>query len=515
MPDYSANSKRLVKNTLVLYVRMLVMMVITLYTSRVVLNVLGVEDYGIYNLVGGVVSLFSAVSTTLNVAINRFITYELGKGDKDNLKKVFSTSVNIQLIVIVIFLLIAETIGLWYLNNKMVIPQDRLNAANWCFQFSIITFAINLISVPYNSAIIAHERMSAFAYIAIIESVGKLVIAWAIMITSNDKLIVYSLYMVVFAFIIRTIYVFYCKRHFEECTYHLVFESDMMKQMFGFVGWAFIGVTSWALQTYGFVVLINLFFGPVVNAAYAIAVQVQSAIVAFTNNFMMALNPQITKAYAANNKEYMFKLIFQGARFSAYIMLILALPIFFNTHYILLLWLKQVPEHTVLFVQLIIVLSMFSCLSGTLTTAQIAYGKIRNYQLVVSPIGLLNIPISYLLYSMGFSPETILVVAIVLSQAALIASLVMLRGMIGISISQYLKNVYLNVFIVALVSLIIPLYLSFYLDESFLHFFQLTIVSVFCTLLAVLYMGLKDKERKMVYNKISLAAKKIYGINNY
>lgn len=501
MSDYSANNKRLAKNTLILYGRMLVMMVITLYTSRVVLNALGVEDFGIYNLVGGVVSLFSAVSTTLNVAINRFITYELGTGDKEKLKKVFSTSINIQLLVIVLFILIAETLGLWYLNHKMVIPPERMTAANWCFQFSILTFAIGLISVPYNSAIIAHERMSAFAYIAIIEAIGKLMIAWGIMACSFDKLIVYSLYMALFAFIIRSIYAFYCKRHFEECTYQFIYEPILMKQMFGFVGWAFIGVSSWALKTYGFVILINLFFGPIVNAAYAIANQVQNAANSFSNNFMIALNPQITKAYASDNKNYMFKLIFQGARFSAYIMIIIAVPIILLAPYLLELWLIQVPEHTVLFVRLVVLMTFLSSIAGTLNTAQIATGKIKKYQLVVSPIDLLNIPITYILFRIGFAPETIIIVAIILGQITLAACLIMLRGMIGISIRRYMREVYFNVILVIIVSFIFPFYISSFMQESFPHFLLVTFVSLTCSSLAILYIGCKKEEREMIYSK--------------
>ena len=502
MSNYSSNNKRLAKNTLMLYGRMLVMMVVTLYTSRVVLNALGIEDYGIYNLVGGVVSLFSAFSTTLNVAINRFITYELGTGDKEKLKKVFSTSISIQLLVIGLFIFIAETLGLWYLNHKMVIPPERLIAANWCFQFSILTFAIGLLSVPYNSTIIAHERMSAFAYFAIIESVGKLIIAWGIMVSCFDKLIVYSLSMALFALTIRAIYAYYCKHHFEECTYHFVYEPNLMKQMFSFVGWAFIGVSSWALQTYGSVIIINLFFGPLVNAAYAIATQVQSAISSFSNNFMMALNPQITKAYAADNKEYMFKLMFQGARFSAYIMLFLAMPVLLNTHYVLMIWLKQAPDHTVLFVQLTIIYAMLGCLSNTLNMAQIAYGKIRNYQLVVSPICLLTIPVTYFLYNSGFKPETIVVVSIIISQVSLIASLVMLRRMIGISISQYLRKVYLNVISVIGISSVLPLLLSSILDESAVSFALTTFMSVLCVSLTTLYVGCNENERGVIFKNI-------------
>jgi O-antigen/teichoic acid export membrane protein len=246
---------------------------------------------------------------------------------------------------------LAETIGLWFLNNKMVIPDERMAAANWCFQFSIFTFVLNLISVPYNAAIIAHERMSAFAYISILEAVGKLVIAWCIAINPIDRLIFYAAMIACLAMLVRTVYVLYCKHHFEECTYHFVFDRDLLKQMFGFAGWNFIGASSAVLRDQGGNIIINLFYGPTVNAANAIAVRVNAAVTSFVQNFMVALNPQITKSYASGDNEYMFKLLYKGARFSYYILLILCIPLLLNTHYILVLWLKIIPEHTVLFVQ--------------------------------------------------------------------------------------------------------------------------------------------------------------------
>lgn len=502
MPDYSENNKRLVKNTLLLYLRMLLTVAISLYTSRVVLNALGVEDYGIYNLIGGAVALFSAASTTLNVAINRFITYELGKEDLEKLKRVFSTSLNIQLIVILILFLIAETFGVWYLNNKMVIPEERMFAANWCFQFSVISFSVSLINVPYNSSIVAHEKMSAFAYISIFESIGKLLIAWAIIVTLYDRLIIYSFLMMFFAIVIMFVYIIYCKRKFEECTYNFIFDKDLIKQMFGFVGWAFLGVSSWALQKYGFVILINLFFGPLVNAAYAIATQVETAVTSFANNFMMALNPQITKAYASDNWDYMYTLIYQGARFSCYIMLILTIPIYLNTHYILEIWLGQVPNHSELFVKLVLLLSLTNCMSGTLTTAQIATGKIKEYQLIVSPIGLINIPVGYIFYKFGAMPESIIVICLILSQLALSASLIMLRKMIKISIWKYVNKVYLNVIIVGFGAFIVPWIVSLNMQDSFIRIAIVTIMSLFSTSMSILYLGCGKDERKYIYKKV-------------
>ena len=407
----SVNNKRIAKNTLLLYFRMLLLMLISLYTSRVILNALGVEDYGIYNVVGGVVTMFSMLSGSLSAAISRFITFELGTGDKEQLKKVFSSSITIQLVIALVIVIIAETVGAWFLNEKMVIPENRLTAANWCFQFSIITFAINLISVPYNASIIAHEKMSAFAYISILEALGKLTIAWLITINPIDRLVFFALMVAVLSVIIRIIYGSYCKHHFEECTYHFIYDHELLKRMFGFSGWNFIGASSAVLRNQGTDIILNLFFGPTVNAARGIAVKMDSVITHFVTNFMMALNPQITKSYANGDKEYMFKLMFKGARYSYYILLLLGLPVILNAHYILVLWLKLVPDHTVLFVQLILLLGLSECISHPLITAMLATGKIRNYQLVVGGLQLLNLPVACICLYFGAIPESVVIVA--------------------------------------------------------------------------------------------------------
>lgn len=508
--EFSANNKRIAKNTLLLYVRMLFLMLVSLYTSRVILNALGVEDYGIYNVVGGVVTMFSMLSGSLSAAISRFITFELGTGDENKLKKVFSSSVTIQAGIALIIILIAETLGLWFLNEKMVIPANRMAAANWCFQFSIITFAINLISVPYNAAIIAHEKMSAFAYISIMEALGKLTIAWLIVINPIDRLIFFGGMVAILAIIIRFIYGWYCKRHFEECTYHFIYDHDMLKQMFGFAGWNFIGTSSAVLRNSGSDIILNIFFGPTVNAARGIAVKMDTVITQFVTNFMTALNPQITKSYASGDREYMFKLIFQGARYSYYILLLLALPVILNTHYILVLWLKLVPEHTVFFVQLILILGMSECISSPLITAMLATGKIRNYQIVVGGLQMLNLPIAYLCLYLGTIPESVVMVAIVISQCCLAARLYMLKGMIGLKVLQYLRKVYINVIIVTLMAAIVPMLLAYRLSEGLLPFVTISAVAVISTLLSAFYAGCSKSEREFITMKVVQQYNKVF-----
>ena len=511
--DSSQNNKRIAKNTLLLYFRMLLTMVVSLYTSRVVLGALGVEDYGIYNVVGGVVAMFSMLSGSLSAAISRFITFELGTGNKDKLKRVFSSSVTIQIGLSAIILVLADTVGLWFLNNKMVIPESRMYAANWVYQLSLFTFVINLISIPYNAAIIAHERMSAFAYISIFEAVSKLVVAYCIVISPIDRLILYAIMLTTIAIIIRLIYGSYCKRKFEECTYHFIYDHDLLKQMFGFAGWNFIGASSALLRDQGGNIVINLFCGPAVNAARGIAVQVNTAIHSFVTNFMTAFNPQITKSYAAGDQKYLMTLLFQGARLSFYILLLLSLPVIINTHYILHLWFGQVPEHTVLFVQLVLIFGMCESISSPLITAMLATGKIRNYQLVVGGCQMMNLPISYILLRLGAIPETILIVAIAISQLCLATRLYMLRRLIGLKARDFIKNVYLNVIIVTVLSSILPIVLLNIIDESFISFALLCIVTLVSTLLIEFYVGCTPKERQFVISKVKTIIKKKYDTN--
>ena len=509
MSQTSDNNKRIAKNTLLLYFRMLFMMVVSLYTSRVILNALGVEDFGIYNVVGGVVAMFTVISGSLSAAISRFITYELGKGNQSKLNKIFSASVTIQILLSLIIVILIESVGVWFLNAKMTIPESRIAAANWVLQFSIITFVINLISVPYNAAIIAHEKMSAFAYISILEAVGKLAIAFLIMWSPIDKLIYYAILMCAVAVIVRFTYGHYCKKHFAECTYHFHWNKDILKQMFGFAGWNFIGAASAVFRDQGGNIVINLFYGPAVNAARGIAIQVNNAVSGFVSNFMTALNPQITKSYASGDREYMMNLIFQGARLSFYMLLLLSLPILVNTHYILVIWLKLVPEHAVLFVQLILIFAMCESISNPLITAMLATGKIRNYQIIVGGLQMMNLPISYICLRLGCIPESVLIVAIIISQLCLAARLYMLRGMIGLSSLKYLKNVYFNVVVVAIVSLIIPLLLSLNMTESFLSFIFLSLIAMLSTAVTELMVGCNKKERAFVVEKVKTIKNKV------
>lgn len=501
--DNRANNKRIAKNTIMLYVRMLLLMFVSLYTSRVNLSALGVDDFGIYHVVGGVVTMFYIVSNALTGSINRFLTIEIGKGDIEKLKRVFATSMAIQYILVFIVLVLAETGGLWFLNNKMVIPYERLTAANWVFQFSLFSFCLDLLVIPYTSSIIAHERMSAFAYISIFQAFGKLFVAWSTYWAPFDKLIWFSCAIVLVSVIVRSIYIIYCKRNFVECCVKTNLDKELRKEMFGFAGWNFIGTIASILRDYGGNIVINLFGGPAVNAARGIASQVNSAVSGFSSNFQTALKPQITKNYAIGNFDYMFSLVFQGARLSYYILFILALPILCSTHYILQLWLGQVPEHTVLFVQLVLIFTMSESLAQPLITVMLATGKIRNFQIIVGGLNLLNVPISYCALSLGAIPETVMIVAIAISVSCEMARVILLKGMIDLPIGDFFKKVYFNVIGVSLVAAIIPLWLHSNMDENFLSFLIVSIVALICSLFSIYIVGCNRKERIFVYEKVS------------
>jgi len=509
MTNISENNKRIAKNALFLYLRMLFLMVVSLYTSRIVLNALGVEDFGIYNVVGGIVAMFSLLSGSLSTAISRFITYELGKKQQGNLNKVFSSAITIQLFLAAIIILFAELIGVWFLNTQMTIPKTRLIASNWVFQISLLTFVINLISIPFNAYIIAHEKMSAFAYISILEAIGRLIIAYLISISPIDKLIFFSIIMCFMALLIQFTYAYYCKITFKECKYHFIWDKHLLKQMFSFAGWNLIGTASAIFRDQGGNILINIFDGPIVNAARGIAFQVNNAVQGFVNNFMMALNPQIIKSYAANNKKYMMILIFQGARLSFYMLLVLSIPIILNTEYILELWLKTVPAHTVLFVQLVLILAMSESISYPLITAIQATGKIKNYQLLVGGLQLLNFPVSYFLLYKGFFPEIIMIVAIILTQVCLGARLYMLQKIIKLQVKDFLKKVYINIILVSILSSIIPFAIFRGMPNTFTNFLLSSIFTITYNIIVIYYIGCNTTERKFIATKIQHLKKSI------
>ena len=497
----SSSRMRIAKNTLLLYVRMLLLTLVSLYTSRVILDALGVEDYGVYNVVGGVVTMFMVLSGSLNGAITRFMNFEMGKGNKERLAKVFSSALGVQFLIAAIVIVLGETVGLWFVNHVLVIPSERLVAANWCYQFSILTFCINLISIPYNSAIIAHEKMGVFAYISIFEAVGRLSIALTIVYSPIDRLVYYAGLIALLSILVRFIYAQYCKRHFEECGHTLSYDKSIFKDIFSFMGWTLIGTSSYVLREHGGTILTNIYFGPAVNAARALAMKVNSVVRGFVQNFMIAMNPQITQNYASGNLSYMMNLVFLGSRFSFYILFVLSFPVMMCTDMLLHLWLKEVPDYTTIFIQLILILSLSESLSNPLITAMLATGKIRNYQIVVGGIYLLNIPVSWLLLLSGFGPETIIITAIALSQLGLLARLIMLRPMIHLSPHDYFYQVYLKVLLVAIAAAVLPVLLSYFIGDGVIQQLGLAVFALLCSLISVYFVGCNKQEKRFVIDK--------------
>lgn len=500
MPD--SDTKRIAKNTGFLYMRMLVMMVIGFITARVMLEALGVNNYGINNVVGGLVSMFSMLSASLSGAVSRFFTFGLGKGDMMRLRVIFSTSINIHILLAVVVVLAIEVVGVWFLNNRMNIDADRLVAANWVLQCSTITFAINLLSVPYRAAIIAHERMSAFAYLTIFDATAKLLIVCAVYFYNGDKLILLSVLNITPAIISQVIYWLYCKRHFEECTYKFASDKKLFKEIFGFAGWSFIGNTAGLMKNEGVNVVINIFTNTTINAARGFAMQVNGMVMQFISNFTMALNPQIIKDYASGQLQRMHKLMFQGTKLSYYIFMILSIPLIFEVEAFLYLWLGEVPEHTVSFTRLVLVLSLAEIVSYTLITAQNATGKIRDYQIVVGGILLLNLPISYLLLRWGVFPEVTVIVAIIVSQLCLAARLWFLRKMIDFPVRQFITKVYFNVIAVTLLSLIVPAICYITIPPGYVRVFILGSLSICSSIATIYFVGCTREERAQVRKTI-------------
>lgn len=505
MGNQSENTKRIAKNTVMLYIRMLFGMLVSLYTSRVVLNTLGVEDYGIYNVVGGFVGMLSLISGSLSASTSRFLTFELGKGDKRQLERIFSTSLSIHIILVLLIFILAETVGIWFLNTQMIIPPERIDAANWVFQASVLSFMLGLFSVPYNALIIAHERMSAFAYIGILDIVLRLIVVLFIAYGpwKFDRLIVYALLLVVVSTLLQSIYFYYCVRHFKESRLHFSFDKIYWKEMSAFAGWGFMGSAAGAMSNQGVNILLNIFWGPTLNAARGISNTVNTAINSFVGNFVMALNPQITKSYATNDYEYMMSLTERGARFSFYILFIFALPILLETDFVLTLWLGRYPIHTTNFVRLILLLSMFDVLTNTLVTLQLATGHIKNYQLAVGGALLMNFPLSYLCLKAGFQPESVYIVAILISVCCMCLRLFFLKNMVGLSIKNYFKKVCLNAFLVFLGAVVIPMIVYLQMSPGWIRFVLICFFSFLCSGISICFIGCSTSERRFIFDKLN------------
>lgn len=490
------------KNTTLLYIRMAFMMCISLYTSRVVLQTLGVEDYGIYDVVGGVVILLSFIYDGMTTSTLRFLTFELGTGDKKRLNETFITSLNIHFLISLLVVALAETVGLWFLYNKMLIPSGRMTAAFWCYQLSIFTAVVNIMSYPYNAVILAHERMSAFAYITILDAVLKLLLVYLLLVFSYDRLILYAILFAGEKLLLRSVYNIYCKHHFEECSYRWTYNKSLSQEMLSFAGWNIWGNMAYAFCTQGLNIILNMFFGPVVNAARAVAVQVESAVSRFATNFQMAINPQITKTYASGQIKEMHKLIFRSSRFTFCILLILCLPLIVETPFILSLWLKDVPEHAVIFVRLLLIILIVQQHANPLTTAVAATGKVRKIEFVNGALVLAIAPLSYIILKLGGLPWHVYAVHLCIAIVALGARIHITMPLISMKFGEYIHSDVKPCVLVLLLSMILPCILKQASCSSW-GFAILTItLTVISTIVMSFVAGLKSEEQHLILSKM-------------
>ena len=500
--DVSVNNKRIAKNTIYLYLRQILVMVVSLYTSRVVLATLGEVDYGIYNVVGGVVTLFTFLNFAMACATGRFITFELGRKNYEKLNVVFSYSVLIHIAIAILILILGETVGLWFFHTQMNIPAERMYAAGWVYQFSIFACMVNIMCVPYNALITSHEKMNIYAIFSIIEVVLKLVIVWVLVLFGADKLILYAILMFCVSVLMRILNQTYTIRTFKNVHFIRCKDKQTLKDMFGYAGWSLVGSLAVILFDQGVNVLLNIFFGPVVNAARGVSMQIKTAVVNFSNNFQQALSPQINKSYASDNLQYMHTLIFAASKYTYYVMFLMALPISLLANQILSIWLVDVPEHTANFTVLILMISILQAIGQPISNAAGANGHIRNFQLIVGGINLSLLPIAWFVLKKYPVPEFIFMLHILVNIIAQIARLLIVKPMISLSLREYVRKVVLPGGLVTILSIPIPLVMKLLLPINFMSFIAILSTSLLCTIVSVYLVGMSSNERTMVTQKI-------------
>lgn len=495
---FQADSKKVAKNTLILYMRQILVMVISLYTSRVILQTLGADDYGIYNVVGGLVTMFNIISGAFTVAISRFMAYVIGEGNEKKMGELFCTALVVQCCMGVLILLLAVTAGVWYVMNIMVLPEERTGAALWVLLFSTVSFFINLISVPYNSLIVAHEHMKAYAYIAVFEAIMRLLVSFAILVLPFDKLIVYSFLTVLTALIVRFYYSIYCNRNFSGCKFHLRVHRSMLKEMLSFVGWTFLGNAAVLLRDQGTNMLLNLFGGTTVNAARGVAQSVNNAVQSFANNFMQATQPEITKLRATDQLSQMRSLIFRSCKISYFLMLVISVPLIKNIDYILSIWLGEVPGYTNVFVVLTLMDTLLVALMNPLLYGVLATGKIKVYEIVMSSICILALPVIYGILSIGITPAYVYIIIVVL-RFLITLILVWQSKTYGLRWGGFVKKVAVRVLVVTLVCMFIAIIVNFAsVKFAFLKFMLETGLIVVLNICVIFLIGFSRDEKEKI-----------------
>lgn len=484
-------------------------MLVSLYTVRVVLNTLGKVDYGIYNVVGGIVVMFSFLSNTMAVAAQRFFSYELGKGKHDQLKKTFSAVIVIYVLMAIIIGIMAETLGLWFLNTQMNIPVDRLEAARWVYHFSVFSFLATILKSPYDAVIMSRENMKVYAYISVVDVVLKLVIVYLLLLFQIDKLKLYATLVFAVTIINVLIYWIYCRRKYPESRFSFIWDKALFKTLLSYSGLNMLGSVAMVANNQGLNILLNVFFGPVVNAARGIAYQINYIISQLTQNFMTAVRPQIIKYYATQEREQMFELIFRSTKFSYFLLSAIAMPLLLETHFILALWLKNPPEYTVIFTRLIIVMTVIESFSYPLmTSAQAAIQHFKKYMLTISAIMILNLPISYAFLKLGFQPQVVFYISIINTSICLLVRLYLLRSIIGLHMRTYIRKVFFPVITTTLLSVIIPLIIIHNFEEGLIRFIMSVIVGGIVSVTIIYFIGITNEERNFIFRMIKNKFKK-------
>lgn len=474
---------------------MLLIMLVSLYTVRVLLNTLGVIDFGLYNVIGGIVVMFSFLSNTMATASQRFFAFEIGQNNILKLKQTFSLTFTIYVIIAIVVLLLAETLGVWFLNTQMVVPIDRMEAANWIYQFSIFSFIITILTIPYNAMIIARENMAVYAYVSILEVICKLIVVYLLLVFSVDKLKLYAVLIFCTTCVISYIYLTICKRKYEECQFRFYFNKGLFNTLINFSGWNLLGTISGIANNQGNNILINIFFGPKINAARAIAFQINSAVSSFSSNFYTAVKPQLVKSYAENNNKYMMNLFYMSSKLSYFLLLFFCLPVLVETEYILNLWLTNTTDYMIIFTRLIIVYTMILSLQNPITALVHATGQIKKYHIIVEIVTLLCLPISYLFLKLGYPAEFTLYTSIVIFAVAHFIRLWILKGLIKISINNYLKHIISILIMVTLISLIPLIAIKTQLEYGFIRFIIIIIVSTIAVITNSFFIGLTQNEK--------------------
>lgn len=502
MSETSSNNKRIAKNTVMLYIRMLLIMAVTLYTSRVVLEELGIVDFGVYNVVAGVVAMFGFLKTSMSLSVQRFFSYEIGTGNKERLNIVFNTSLFAHIFLAVLIIVLAETLGFWFVQSQLVIPPERKEAALFVYHCVVVSSVFSAIEIPYNAMLLSSEKFNIYAYVSILEVVLKLLVSYLLMMNLFDKLKLYGFLTMLVTVLITVFYIFYVICNFSETKFRKIWDKKILKNILSFSWWSLLGELAWVFVHQGINILINIFNGPIVNTARAISYQVNGAVASLTRSFQQAVNPQLIKQYASNNIEGMTHLLFRSTRFSYYLMYIVTFPLLLETTFVLDVWLGDVPEHTVLFCRLVLVGGLLDGLSNLLATIAKAYGKIRNYQMIVSFILMMNFPVSYLLLKMGYFPEVTMWVYMVVSIVLLFIRLYFAKRMVGLSPVCYLKKTLWPILKVTMVSSIILLSLFCCMPPSFSRFLFSCLMSFFVIGSIMFYLGLEKEEREYIVRMI-------------